>query len=70
MAKDIFVQNMDGTTKRLNRISHIITDLQNGSTCIWVPKDEIELTGVVKLVYTNGMYDVVVNVPNVDGKKY
>lgn len=71
MAKNIIIQSSDGSTRLLNNISHIVTDLQSSSDkCVWIPKDEIEADTNVILSFVNNTYSVRVTLEDVDNKSY
>ena len=55
MSKNVIVQDIEGNMILRSNISHIITDIQGGETCTWIPLDEVENTDI-RVVYENGLY--------------
>lgn len=70
MSKSILIRNSSGTTRTVNDVSHIIIDLKNGGKSTWIPLDEVESLGTVKMTYQNGSYVPIILVPDADNVYY
>lgn len=70
MSKNVLVSGSDGTSRVVANVSHIITELQSGDTCVWVPKDEVEANGSAMLVFDDDQYKTVLLVPDGDSMAF
>ena len=69
LSKNIVIQKMDGSAEIRENISHIITDLQNGGTCTWIPMDEV-LNTDIGITYEMDAYKLTVSLQNADNIAY
>lgn len=70
MSKNIIIRSNSGNTRIVNDVSHIIIDLSNGGKSKWIPLDEVESLGTVKMAYQNGSYVPILVASNADDIYY
>lgn len=70
MSKSILIRSSNGTTRVVNDVSHLVIDLSNGGKSKWIPLDEVESLGTVKMTYQNGTYIPIIMVADADNVYY